>query len=351
MVAGSIILSAIAMAASCKLQKGEDTWAHYRSGGNFITGPLSFGADCQTLYFASPATGQGDIYSIDLKTRVKMRLTSTPECDISPHYLPESDRLLFNRESDQRRHIWSMATDGSDQQQITFGGYLDDLVEVSSNEKHILIRRSPLSLGLGRLVRLYLLSIESPETGPQQVGTSASFSPSGDEIVFNPVDAPQEIWIWSLSNDVKWRVGSGTSPVMSPDGKSILAIKLPESGDRQKNYDIVLIDVASGKEQDIGQGKFMRFVPDSSGIVFTVLKDDYSQDLFLATRDGTKQKKIDLPLRRVRLPVFCPDGSKCVVANELAGPPSKSQPAPHRAYLIDTNDWSHEVVDLAIPAD
>ncbi|MGH7624209.1 MAG: TolB family protein [Gemmatimonadaceae bacterium] len=76
----------------------------------------AFMADERAVYFTSiRQDGQADIYRYDIASRRTTRLTSTPESEYSPTFMPGGRRISVVRvEADSTQRLWSFALNGGD---------------------------------------------------------------------------------------------------------------------------------------------------------------------------------------------------------------------------------------------
>src|SRR5262245_50191522 len=65
-----------------------DSWAHFAGGGVFGGGPPSVAPDGITLVYASPRTGHGDIYRVNIDGSETTRLTTDEGFESSPTFSP-----------------------------------------------------------------------------------------------------------------------------------------------------------------------------------------------------------------------------------------------------------------------
>ena len=76
----------------------------------------------QLAFEARPSTaGQSDIYLYTLSTGAVRDLTPTVDDDHHPTWSPDGTRSVFSRGPFGGSHVFSIALDGSDLQQITSG--------------------------------------------------------------------------------------------------------------------------------------------------------------------------------------------------------------------------------------
>lgn len=77
--------------------------------------PAFMGDERSVFYTSTRADGQSDIYRYDVESRRTTRLTTTPESEYSPTWMPGAKRFSVVRvERDSTQRLWSFAMDGSD---------------------------------------------------------------------------------------------------------------------------------------------------------------------------------------------------------------------------------------------
>ena len=81
-----------------------------------------FSPDGNKVVMSMALDGNTDIYTMDLRTRVKTRLTTDPNIDTSPSYSPDGSQITFNSDRGGRPELYVMNADGSNQHRISFGG-------------------------------------------------------------------------------------------------------------------------------------------------------------------------------------------------------------------------------------
>ena len=65
--------------------------------------------------------GNSDIYTYNLNTKEKRRLTNHPSINTSPSYSPDGKRIVFNSDRGGNQQLYVMNADGSNAHRITFG--------------------------------------------------------------------------------------------------------------------------------------------------------------------------------------------------------------------------------------
>lgn len=297
--------------------QGEDSWQHFVGGGSYVTNSGSMPPLGDRIVCSLPQTGRGDIYGISCSTGQMTRLTTRDCFEASPVFANSGKTIYYVSESEGARHIWRMNADGSDQEQLTRGKVLDDLVEVSRDEGRLLIQRSDNSQRTGRFCATCLVDLKTAEAEPVCVGRYACFLRDGDEIAYVPMDALDEVWTWNVKTDERRRCTSGTLPVPAPGGGRIAVVR---TGPRwELDNEICVVDLEPGKETRIGVGHSVCFMPDESGLLFY---RGYERRVQFYSFEESKLFELEAPRGFKTAPTPCLDGSGClirVVSDDPAG--------------------------------
>ena len=80
-----------------------------------------FSPDASHVIMSYAKGGNSDIYTMDLKTRKAVRLTSGSSIETSPCYSPDGKYITYNSDEAGTQQIYVMNADGSDQKRISFG--------------------------------------------------------------------------------------------------------------------------------------------------------------------------------------------------------------------------------------
>lgn len=129
------------------------------------------------LYYTSiRAGGQADIYRYDLSTHVTTRVTSTPESEYSPTYMPDGRFSVVRVEPDSSQRLWSFALDGGDARLVVRSvkpvGYH---VWLDANHVALYVLGKPATL------QVVVLPSEQVDTVARNIGRS--LSPIGLDVV------------------------------------------------------------------------------------------------------------------------------------------------------------------------
>jgi Tol biopolymer transport system component len=287
---------------------GEDSWRHYAGGGVFPTDSPDLWGDTNSVVYASPESGHGDIYLCDASLHKTRQLTNDSSFESSPCFLGSAERILFVREKDGRRHVRMLDTDSSSDTAVTSGNVIDDIKQVSTDGLRLLITRSKVRSGQGRLVSDYLL-IRSPETGwgqPLLVGSVASMSAAGRLIAYESPTRSPEVWLWNTETNERTRLCDGMLAGLSPSGAFVL-LRGPET--EGPDMQLKLLETGSLKTTDLLAGHSAIFAPDESGVV---LLEGYAKQLTYVDLHGQVLRRLALPRGVVTQPRLATGVNKCV---------------------------------------
>jgi hypothetical protein len=84
-------------------------------------------------------TSDGDIYELDLNTNTSRLLAGEPVYQRGGTYSPDGGRIFYlsDEAAGTEPEVWSMASDGSDHQQLTFNDLRETSVTISPNGKRV----------------------------------------------------------------------------------------------------------------------------------------------------------------------------------------------------------------------
>jgi hypothetical protein len=304
----------------------EDSWAHYTAGGLFQTESPDWSPDEAEIVFASPASGHGDLYLCELASQQRRRLTDSPLYESNPRFAGSKDRILFTQEQEGCRHVMLFDVTRDTQTQVTDGRFVDDLVDVSLDGRCLLIRRSPLPTGGGRIVSDYL--IEQTAAGdwkpPLSLGPIASMSANAELIAYQHPERLDEIWLWDRAADARERVANGTLLRLSPSGKYLVTADSRANG---ADDSLRLIDVESGRAVQLPNGHSVVPLPGELGVL---MRQGYASDLLWVDLEGQVKRTFQLPKGYFTSPRPAKEGQKCV----LSALPSGNDRS-DRHYVLD----------------
>lgn len=231
---------------------GEDSWRHYSGGGMFVTDSPSLASDGDELAFATPVTGHGDIYLVGVRTKAVRRLTHTSECELSPHFLPGSKQIVFEREQVPYRHVWLRDLQSGEERQLTSGKVLDDISSVSPTGKHILVGRST-NWGMGREVQPHLLAVDSGDIQECKGVAAAHFADNGVALVTSRQEEELTFGLENLDGQRKPPLGRGWVTDSCDQAGLLVYTHLGERID-PPNSELFCFDRAHSQTVKIGHG-------------------------------------------------------------------------------------------------
>jgi TolB protein len=161
-----------------------------------------------------------------------------------------------------------MEADGSSPKQLTAAPDYDHGPSFSPNGSKLVFAREISSKPRGHPEELFTISTDGTAltrlTNNNQSNWEASFSPSGDAIVYS-VDS-EDIWLMNADGSKPRRLGKGSSPAFSPDGKKIVFV----SGEYGQEISIMNSDGSTPKSvyQSSNYMSYPTFSPDGGHILF-----------------------------------------------------------------------------------
>src|ERR1700676_4995687 len=86
-------------AVACRPTDGSASsrWGRYLAGGSFIGGHPAMSPDGDSIVYASPRSGNGDIYKFSRTTKRTVRLTASAEYEGDPQFSPDGTKIAFVR--------------------------------------------------------------------------------------------------------------------------------------------------------------------------------------------------------------------------------------------------------------
>ena len=250
-------------------------------------------------YFSEQDSGGRDIYSMDMKTGKRQKLSRKLGRGHYPHFInpklsPDGKKLVFQCDSDghDRYAIWTMNVDGAGLTRITqeegmYPNWSPDgkTVIFSGRRKGVWeILTVPATGGKERNLTNNAQNGKRPGWG-----ATSSFHPNGESFVFSYI-REKVLYTYNLKSGSISRLtreGSYTHPIYSGDGSAILVNR--KIGDA---YDLVIIK--NGKEEVICKSILSYSAPDwydnDSKLLFTGLVNGVQQlfSIDLNTREETQ---------------------------------------------------------------
>jgi Tol biopolymer transport system component len=258
-----------------------------------------------------------DIYTISPNGGRLRRLTIAPGSDFAPSW-STSGRIAFVSDRLGSFELFTMTARGAAERPLTRSG---QPVNKSGPDWAPDGRRIALAAGRVRRADIYLLTIGSSKllNATRNINTddtSPSWSPDGSEFVFSRTRGRATHLYRYLVTSRKTVVltrGSGldSDPAWSPDGQRIAFTRRDTSG----NYDVWVIDLASGDELRLTSGPAQdrnpTWSPDGTAIAFVTNRDaaeDY--EIYVMGANGSGPTNITRSPRTIDL---APDWSNVSV--------------------------------------
>lgn len=250
-----------------------------------------FAASAGEIAFESARNGNWDIYLLDLQTEATRNLTHDPADDFTPAWSPDGAQIAFvsDRDGDKQPELYVMDADGDHLQRIAGGnGQFANPMWTSDG-------RSLVSMhGWQQLYRI------DPANGSQQrlgTGFSPRLSPDGKSLLYYASAANTEvysnIYLLNLANHHITDLTAGTihnwGGNWSPDGSEIVFVSLltGKSGIYMMNADGSNPHAVTESHNDVTPG----WSPDGRQIVYAS-GDDGRMQLYIMNADGSNRHAI-----------------------------------------------------------
>ena len=224
---------------------------------------------------------------------------------------PTTARIVFFSLRDSNAEIYTMASDGSQQVNLTKHPSMDREPVWSPTGEHILFASDRTGI-----LDLYLMDPNG--TNVRKVFRVSAhrrhptWSPDGKKIVYVKRQAIYTATIDGETEEQIVKVGDrGGSPAWSPDGSEIAFVTKKPGG-----YQLALINVQTLTEKMLfpQAGPWIynpSWSPDGSKIAFSGWNEaEEKSTLYSINRDGSGRQKIFAPGRRARRPVWSPHGDE-----------------------------------------
>jgi Tol biopolymer transport system component len=290
LLGGLVYLSCVMWSSPFRIYGRYD---EYASGGAFKGSAFSVSPNGSTIVYASPRTGQGDLYSVSLDGSNPQQRTHDPNYEGNPCYSPDGKQIVFEREEGKCGHIWIMNADGSGQKQLTFGSTYDAEPCFAPDGKHLWYTRMPQGTNSSSM---YAMDIDGHNQAPitcegESVGYEATFPKSRNVIYYSR--GSDEIWKMLPNWTGKHFVGKGWSPSISPDGSKIAFLYEPYSQS-------LWVMNADGSDRKLvyntpSYKSHVRFHPDGKHILFVdegVGANDRPGTIYSIRIDGSGLKSV-----------------------------------------------------------
>jgi Tol biopolymer transport system component len=248
----------------------ESRLRHYRSGGSFFGGGPAISPDGNFVVFASPRTGNGDIYRVKIDGTDLMRLTSSPDYECDPHFSPDGLSIAFVREIGRQGDIWLMKSDGSDQRQLTTNAGDEGGPKFASNQ-FVTFWRTDTALkrevGSSNAREVLFIDIktgvETRVTNNKIEDVCPDASPDGKYLSFT---RGEQTWIYDRTTSVEKRIGEGSDGTFSPDSRQVAVV----AGKFGRRIDVMNIDGTERRAIYSKNTTVSRpaYLPDGTGVLF-----------------------------------------------------------------------------------
>jgi Tol biopolymer transport system component len=219
----------------------------------------AFSPDGRTIAFETNRDGNYDIYVMDADGANPRRLTTDPASDRAPAWSPDGRSIVFTSERDVRRQpdVYLMKPDGTGLTQLTS--------RVSNWSPSFSPDGKRLALQVDK--DIYVMDLATHDlhrvTFDPDNGMSPTWSPDGTRLAFvsnrrgrlelfqTDLDGAHQQLLASIAS------GAAIDPRWSPDGSRVAFVSVPDSPPNSRNkeqeYAIYTIEVASGKIDRISQ--------------------------------------------------------------------------------------------------
>ncbi len=247
--------------------------------------------DGTRLLYQSAATGAGDLYLFALPGRKTQQVTNYPTNDFDPEWLPDGTHITFSSVRNNNQDVFVARAGGAEIDNGTRISTYDglDYHPTASPDGRYIAYTSQRAQG-------FVIYVYDRETGAEAMlqadtfATSPAWSPDGTTIAFG---ARRERLLHDLyivrpdgggERRLTQSAGYEYNPAWSPDACCI-AFVLDENGIAQ----LWVVDIASGRQMlltdAIRADSVVAWLPDSSGIAFA--GRGHFAELYKVTLDGS----------------------------------------------------------------
>jgi Tol biopolymer transport system component len=246
---------------------------HFEAGGAFFGVSPDSSPDGQSVLYATPRTGSGDLYVMHLDSMSSTRITGAAEYECDGAFSPDGERVAFIREDKNAGvgRIWILNLQTNKELQLTSSSGDEGGPRFSPDGRYLAFWRALPDLrrriGESRSREIFIFEIETGKeervTDNEVEDVFPCFSPDGAKIAFS---RETEIWTLTRLGLDESTHGRGTEPSFSLDGKQIICV----AGEFGRQLD--LIDVGTNNRIAIVQSKYPlrspSFLPDQSHVLF-----------------------------------------------------------------------------------
>jgi Tol biopolymer transport system component len=190
---------------------------------------------------------------------------STLGQDYPVQFSSDDSRILFLSRKNNNSDIYTMSTDGTDVERLTFDSSYDGNCSFSIDDTKVLFDSYRTGVS-----QIYIM--DSDGNNKEQLTTTvaynnkAKFSPNGFEIAFTSYrDGKTEIYIMGIDGSNQRRLSNANTQKynlsFSPDGKFLIYHEREIENMNEKKWDICLMNIESGEIFNLTNGEGNNFNP------------------------------------------------------------------------------------------
>lgn len=244
-------------------------WGRYAFGGSFGGCKPSMSPDGESIVYASPRSGLGDLYICRRDGSGVTRLTDDPLYEGDPQWSPDGRQIAFVRERYGAGDIWIMDADGANQCQLTNGPEYEHSPCFTRDGTGIVFARAFSRCAASN--ELYVMKLDGrsqrrltdDDTTPH---LQPSCSPTSDTVAFS---LWHDIWLMDGDGKNRRRLTTGSSPDFSPGGTRIVFLN---DSVRDYQYEVHILNLGDNTISRItntgGYKSSPTFCPDGQHILF-----------------------------------------------------------------------------------